>query len=249
MQVLYRKYRPRSFEEVTGQDHVVRTLKGALLSGRIGHAYLFSGPRGVGKTTMARLLAKALNCVDYGKVKDQIPCDKCFSCNEVTEGRSLDIIEIDGASNRGIDEIRSLKESAQVAASGGKYKVFIIDEVHMLTPPAFSALLKILEEPPSHVIFILATTDVHKIPQTILSRVQRFEYKKITPLQIAEKLKRIAKFENINLADGVALTIAHNSEGALRDAESALTKLISFSSPVVSGNKSSQISVDDVRSI
>jgi len=226
MQVLYRKYRPKTFAEIEGQEHIVRTLQGALLSGNVGHAYLMAGPRGTGKTTMARLLAKALNCTSRKTSTE--PCNNCSSCIEINEGRSLDLIEIDAASNRGIDEIRNLKDSARVAATSGNYKVFLIDEVHMLTPPAFNALLKILEEPPTHVVFILATTESHKVPETILSRVQKFDFKKINPEQVIEKLKREAKSEKVAI-DGQALAmLASASGGSLRDAESALSKIIAY---------------------
>jgi len=196
------------------------------LSGNVGHAYLMAGPRGTGKTTMARLLAKALNCTSRKTSTE--PCNNCSSCIEINEGRSLDLIEIDAASNRGIDEIRNLKDSARVAATSGNYKVFLIDEVHMLTPPAFNALLKILEEPPTHVVFILATTESHKVPETILSRVQKFDFKKINPEQVIEKLKREAKSEKVAI-DGQALAmLASASGGSLRDAESALSKIIAY---------------------
>ncbi len=241
MQVLYRKYRPKTFDEFEGQEHVVRTLQGALISGRVGHAYLFCGPRGTGKTTMARLFAKILNCPDRQKSRSRIPdssltnrdtltepCNVCFSCNEINEGRSLDLIEIDAASNRGIDEIRNLKDSARVAAPSGGYKIFIIDEVHMLTPPAFNALLKTLEEPPSHVIFILATTESHKIMETILSRVQRLDFKKITVGKIIEKLKKIAKSEQVEIDEPALAMLASTASGSLRDAESALSKLMAY---------------------
>ncbi len=233
-QVLYRKYRPKTFTEVEGQEHAVRTLRGALSSGHIGHAYLFCGPRGTGKTTMARLLAKSVNCADYDisagskKINGGIPCNKCFSCAEINESRSLDLIEIDAASNRGIDEIRNLRESALVAAPGARFKVFIIDEMHMLTPPAFNALLKILEEPPSHVIFILATTEPHKVPDTVLSRVQRFDFKKISSEKIVGKLSRIAKTEKINIEAPALGMLASYASGSLRDAESAFSKLIAY---------------------
>ena len=245
MQVLYRKYRPKTFEEIEGQEHVVRTLEGALVSGRVGHAYLFCGPRGTGKTTMARLLAKSLNCAKYQqKVEGQllpthyslltVPCNSCHPCTEINEGRSLDLIEIDAASNRGIDEIRNLKDSARVAATGGGHKIFIVDECHMLTKEANNALLKLLEEPPSHVVFILATTEPHKLLDTILSRVQRFDFKKISLEQIKKKLTSIAKKEKIAIEDTAVAELAVSASGSLRDAESALNKIIAYAGQ---GNK------------
>lgn len=235
--MLYRKYRPQTFSQVVGQEHVVKTLKGALLTGRTGHAYLFSGPRGTGKTTIARIFAKALNCPDWqsqSRIPDSsktnrdakdVPCNVCDACLAVNGGRSLDLIEIDAASNRGIEDIRNLKDSALVAAPGGNYKVFIVDEVHMLTKDAFNALLKILEEPPSHTVFILATTEPHKILPTVLSRVQRFDFRRLTVRQISEKIKEVAKTEKINIDDEGIKAIAASCDGALRDAEVSLSKI------------------------
>ncbi len=211
-----------TFSQVVGQEHVVRTLAGALATGRIGHAYLFTGPRGTGKTTLARIFAKVLNCK---KIKNGEPCNQCDPCLAANIGNSLDLIEIDAASNRGIDEIRNLKESALVAAPGGGYKVFVIDEVHMLTKDAFNALLKILEEPPSHVVFVLATTEPHKILPTVLSRVQRFDFKRLTPAQILQKLQSVVKAEKMDVEDGALGIIASSSDGALRDAEVSLAKV------------------------
>lgn len=222
---LYRKYRPQSFDQIVGQEHVVRTLQGALTGGRTGHAYLFAGPRGTGKTTIARIFAKAVNCAK--RAKDGNPDNSCSFCVAVNEGRSLDLIEIDAASNRGIDEIRNVKESAGVAALGGGYKTFLIDEVHMLTKDAFNALLKILEEPPAHVVFILATTEAHKVLPTVLSRVQRFDFKKLTHKQIVEKLRSIAEDEQVKADDDALMAIAASSDGALRDAEVAFAKVLS----------------------
>lgn len=223
--MLYRKYRPQTFAEVVGQEHVVKTLKGALTIGRIGHAYLFTGPRGTGKTTLARIFAKALNCK---KVKDGEPCNGCDSCLSVNNGNLMDMIEIDAASQTGVDSMRELTDSATVAAPSGGYKIFIIDEVHMLSKSSFNALLKTLEEPPSHVIFILATTEPHKILPTVLSRVQRFDFRRLTPSQIFTKLKEVAKTEKINVEDEGLRAIAIASDGALRDAEVLLSKFLSY---------------------
>jgi len=241
--LLYRKYRPQTFSQVVGQEHVVQTLKGALLTGRTGHAYLFSGPRGTGKTTIARIFAKALNCAERTQNPQNIPCNKCAACLAVNDGRSLDLIEIDAASNRGIEDIRNLKDSALVAAPGGNYKIFIVDEVHMLTKDAFNALLKILEEPPSHTIFILATTEPHKILLTVLSRVQRFDFRRLTVKQISEKIKEVAKIEKIGIDDEGVRAIAASCDGALRDAEVSLSKIQSAASGA------ERISVDTVNDI
>ncbi|HXV26598.1 MAG TPA: DNA polymerase III subunit gamma/tau [Candidatus Paceibacterota bacterium] len=232
--MLYRRYRPQSFSEVVGQDHVVRTLRGALSSGRVGHAYLFAGPRGTGKTTLARIMAKAVNCTNRGKTQD--PCNRCESCAAMNEGRSMDLVEIDAASNRGIDDVRALKESAGTAAAGGAHKVFIVDEVHMLTKDAFNALLKVLEEPPAHVMFLLATTEAHKILPTVLSRVQRFDVRRLTPEQIAEKLGTIAKAEKVSVAPEALLTIAKSADGALRDAEVMLSRVLTEGGRAVDTN-------------
>ncbi len=220
--MLYRKYRPQKFSDIIGQEHVVKTLQGALESGRVGHAYLFTGSRGTGKTSLARIFAKTLNCA---KRKINEPCNDCHFCLAANQGNLLDLIEIDAASNRGIDEIRNLKDSALVAAPSGGYKVFIIDEVHMLTKDAFNALLKILEEPPKHVVFILATTEPHKILPTVLSRVQRFDFKRLNQNQISGKLKIVARKEGIKIDDDAVKTIAMSADGALRDAEVSLAKV------------------------
>lgn len=224
-QSLYRKWRPQVFEDIIGQKHITQTLMNAISLNRISHAYIFSGPRGVGKTTTARILAKALNCE---KGTTPHPCNKCERCIRITEGYSMDVIEIDGASNRGIDDIRDLRNKVKFAPVEGKYKVYIIDEVHMLTTEAFNALLKTLEEPPSHVVFIFATTAPHKIPNTILSRCQWFNFRRISLEDIINKLKMIIKDEKLEIDDQTLNIIARSSTGSMRDAESILDQIIAY---------------------
>uniref|UniRef100_A0A7V3VTG2 DNA polymerase III subunit gamma/tau n=1 Tax=candidate division WOR-3 bacterium TaxID=2052148 RepID=A0A7V3VTG2_UNCW3 len=223
--VISLKYRPQSFNELTGQEHIVRSLMGAINSGSIGHAYLFAGPKGVGKTTTARIFAKSLNCINGPTVN---PCQECPSCKEITGSRSIDVVEIDGASNRGIDEIRELRESIKYAPLHGRYKIYIIDEVHMLTNEAFNALLKTLEEPPPRVIFILATTNPSKVPATILSRCQRFIFKRLSINEISRRLKEIAQKEGIEITDRALYYLALRADGSIRDGESILEQLSSF---------------------
>ncbi len=239
--VLYRKYRPGSFDDVVGQDHIVRALRGGLSTDKISHAYLFTGPRGTGKTTIARILARSLNCE---KPKEGMPCGKCASCQTITAGEAMDIMEIDAASNRGIDEIRALREGVRFAPSSLKYKVFIIDEVHMLTKESFNALLKTLEEPPSHAIFILATTEAHKVLPTIISRCQRYDFKKIQISDVASRLKKIADSEDIKISDDALRLVALASDGCMRDAESLLGQIISFG-----GNNIEVIDVQNILGI
>jgi len=224
-QVIARKWRPQQFEDVVGQKIITQTLQNAIRQGRIASAYLFSGTRGVGKTSTARILAKALNCHE-GPTPH--PCDRCPSCIEIINGSSVDVLEIDAASNRGIGEIRELRENAQYTPSRDRYKIFIIDEVHMLTTEAFNALLKTLEEPPRHVVFILATTELYKIPQTILSRCQQFDFRLIPLFEIKERLEKILKAEGFTLSQTTIEYIVKASGGSMRDAESALQKIISF---------------------
>lgn len=225
-----RKYRPQVFEELVGQEHVAKTLQNAIKKGKIGHAYLFSGPRGIGKTSAARIFAKALNC-ENGPTPQ--PCNQCKFCREIIEGTSLDLVEIDGASNRRIDEIRKLRENVRFMPSSARYKVYIIDEVHMLTNEAFNALLKTLEEPPEHIIFVFATTEVHKVPQTIRSRCQQFVFKKIPINKIVPVLKKILKDFSVEADEKALFWIAKFAEGSMRDAESILDQMISYSDSTI----------------
>ena len=224
-ETLYRKYRPKNFSEIIGQQHIVQTLSNAVKNNRLGQAYLFTGPRGTGKTSIARILAKTINCTD---LKDAITCEKCPACLAIGAGRSLDIIEIDAASNTGVDNIRELKETINLPPTSLKYKVYIIDEVHMLSTGAFNALLKTLEEPPAHVVFILATTEIHKVPETILSRCQRFDFTRLPLKNIIEKLSLIAKQEEVSIDTDSLEMIAIAAEGGMRDAESLLGQIISL---------------------
>ena len=228
-QVLYRKYRPAAFEDVVGQSHVTDTLRNELRLGRVHHAYLFTGSRGTGKTTCAKILAKAVNCLDP---HDGDPCGKCENCRGIDSGEILDVVEMDAASNRGIDDIRAIIDEVAFAPARAKYRVYIVDEVHMLSRDAWNALLKTLEEPPAYVIFILATTEVNKIPETILSRCQRFDFHRISPSDIADRLRHIASLENVKLSDEAALLISVIADGALRDAISLLDRCIGISDDV-----------------
>jgi len=226
---LYREWRPKNFKEIVGQDHVRITLTNALIQNKVAHAYLFSGPRGTGKTTAAKILAKALNCSDRDGAE---PCNKCASCLNIDQGIALDVLEIDAASNRGIDEIRDLREKVKLASSGGKYKVYIIDEVHMLTTEAFNALLKTLEEPPTSVVFVLATTEAHKVPLTILSRVQRFEFHRISSMGIVTRLREVCLALEREVEEKALQVIAVKAEGGLRDALSILDQCLLHEDPV-----------------
>ena len=237
-QALYRKYRPKNFNEIVGQDVIVKTLKNMINNNNLTHAYLFCGPRGTGKTSIAKILAKSINCAD---LKDGIPCDKCVSCTQINNKQTVDIIEIDAASNNGVDEIRELKSKVNLVPSNSKYKVYIIDEVHMLTTGAFNALLKTLEEPPSHIIFILATTEPHKIPSTILSRCQRFDFKRISDSALSNRLNEVCITENIDIEQKAISEIARISDGGMRDALSILDQVYAYAS--------NKITVEDVHAV
>src|SRR5258707_5239576 len=222
---LYRKWRSQTFSDLVGQEPVVRTLLNAVREGRLAHAYLFCGPRGTGKTSAARLLAKAVNCANP---RDGEPCNECLSCREIMAGHSPDVIEIDAASNTGVDNIRELRQNANLAGSGGRYKVYVVDEVHMLSTAAFNALLKTLEEPPPHIIFVLATTEAHKVLPTVVSRCQRFDFRRISLRVIVERLQQVAAGEELELEPAAADLLARAAQGGLRDALSLLDQAIAF---------------------
>ena len=222
---IYRRYRSQTFAEVVGQEHVTRTLKNAIANGQVAHAYLLAGPRGIGKTSIARIIAKAVNCP---KAKNGDPCDACENCGSIRDGRFLDLIEIDAASNRGVDEMRDLREKVRFAPSQGQYKVYVIDEAHQLTSDAFNALLKTLEEPPAHVIFVLATTESQKIPATIVSRTQRFDLRRIPHKTMIQQLAMIAKEEKMQVEPAALEAISRHAQGSLRDAESILDQVATF---------------------
>ena len=243
--VLYRKYRPQNFSEIIGQEHIVQTLTNAISSGLVSHAYIFTGPRGSGKTTIARLLAKALNCRNRKQSQFE-PCNQCSSCLEIMQGRSLDLIEIDAASHRGIDEIRELREGIKFSPVKEKYKVFIIDESHQLTKEAANALLKTLEEPPSHAIFVLATTEIYKMIPTIISRCQRFDFRKLTLPEIVKRLEILSQKEKVKIEKSALELIALNSGGSIRDAESLLDQTLTFAG--VLGNQK-LIEADNIKDL
>ncbi len=232
-QALYRKYRPKNFEDVVGQEVIIKTLTNAIKNNMVNHAYLFTGPRGTGKTSIAKIYAKILNCTNLTNLK---PCEECISCKQINNNQNIDVIEIDAASNNGVDEIREIRNKVSLVPSNSKYKIYIIDEVHMLTNQAFNALLKTLEEPPSHIIFIFATTEPHKIPRTILSRCQKFDFKKISNYKIVDRLKHIADVENIKITEEALMEIAILSDGGLRDSISMLDQAVSYANDEITLN-------------
>lgn len=236
--VFARKWRPQTFDEIIGQSHIAKVLKNAIKNERVAHAYIFAGPRGIGKTSAARIFAKAMNCE---KGPAPTPCNKCTPCKEISESRSLDVLEIDGASNRGIDEIRNLRENVKFAPTQGRSKIYIIDEVHMLTQEAFNALLKTLEEPPPHVKFIFATTQPNKVPATILSRCQRFDFRKIPSKDIIGKLASISEQEDLQISEDALFAIARSADGSMRDAESVLDQLSSFTNKKIELSNVNQV--------
>lgn len=241
--VLYRKYRPQRFGEVIGQEHVVQTLTNSIKGNNISHAYLFAGPRGSGKTTIARLFAKSINCQNRTLNAQFEPCDKCSSCLEIMAGNSIDLLEIDAASHTGVDDVRALIEGIKFAPVKSKYKIFIIDECHQLSKAASNALLKTLEEPPAHAVFILATTESHKMLTTILSRCQKFDFKRLQITEIIKKLEFISKKENVKFDSSALSLIALNSRGSFRDAESLLDECLSFS------NEKAEVKTEDIKEL
>ena len=229
--VIARKWRPQNFSDIAGQEHITRTLQNAIGSKRIAHAYLFTGVRGVGKTTAARILAKSLNCE---KGPTATPCNECSQCREIAQGASIDVLEIDGASNRGIDEIRQIIENVRYQPAHGRFKIYIIDEVHQVTKDAFNALLKTLEEPPASVKFILATTEPHRLPATILSRCQRYDFRRIHLREIVQRLGAIAKSEGLDITEGALVLLAREADGSMRDAQSLLEQVLAMAAPAAS---------------